>query len=119
MTQIFLRVQKQNRHVKKRKRSKVIGTCVDVAEGEPDHRGLCSPTLKNIITEPSGVKTAMKRLKSRLSVIYARFRVLIGLADAGLWSAGRKRGLSCNDLLSAWEAVGEEPPARQIASKRR
>lgn len=86
-------MHKQNRDVNKKKvHSKVIGTCVDVAEGEPDRRGLRSPTLKNVITEPSEVKTAVKRLKSRLSVIYARFRVLIGLAAAGLGLRGGNAG---------------------------
>lgn len=71
--------------------SSVIGTCVEVAEGEPE-RGLCLPTPKNTITEPSGVRTAMKTLKSGLSEIYARFRVLIALADAVLAVQGGNAG---------------------------
>lgn len=85
-------VHKQNRVVEKKgTASKVIGTCVDGAEGEPNGRGSRSPTLKNVITEPSGVRTAMKRLRSRQSVIYARFPVLIGLADAGPGPQGETR----------------------------
>lgn len=90
---------------------------MDVAEGEPDRRGLRSPALKNIITEPSGVKTIMKTLKSRLSVIYARFQILIGLADAGVGLQGGNAACSCSDLPSAWEGLWEEPLGRQKASK--
>lgn len=76
---------------KKRNSKQVIGTCVDGAEGQPDRRGLRSPTLKNVITEPTGVRTATKRLKSRLSVIYACFRVLISRADARFGPQGETR----------------------------
>lgn len=57
----------------------------------PTAIGLRSPMLKNVITKPSGVRAAMKRLKSPLSVIYARSRVLIGLAYAGLGLQGETR----------------------------
>lgn len=86
-------MHKQNGGVEKKKgtASKVIGTCVAGAEGKPDRRGLRSPTLKNVITKPTGVRTAMKRLKSRRSVIHARFRVLIGRADARFGPQGETR----------------------------